>query len=78
MDSSSKATAAGKQRMVARLTTCSSSPACSVRAPWVGGGGRVLSQCPHSLGKGSPWGRAAGPGHSPSQESYTQRDTQAP
>lgn len=33
MDSSSKATAAGKQRMVAKLTTCSSSPACSVRAP---------------------------------------------
>lgn len=33
MDSSRKATAAGKQRMVARLATWISSPACSVRAP---------------------------------------------
>lgn len=34
IDSTSKATAAGKQMIVARLTTCSSSPICSVRAPW--------------------------------------------
>lgn len=33
MDSSRKATAAGKQRTMTRLSTCSSSPACSVRAP---------------------------------------------
>ena len=56
MDSRRKATAAGKQRMVARLTPCSSSPACSVRAPW-GGGAELSARAPlpgqrTSLGKG--------------------------
>lgn len=61
IDSTSKTTAAGKHRMVARLATWNSSPACSVRAPWSGG----QSTQPGLL---LPGGGAARPGSSSSQE----------
>lgn len=61
MDSSRKATDAGKQRMVARLSVCSSSPACSVRAPW----GRGSTQPGPTPWTGVSLGEAAGPGCRP-------------
>lgn len=64
MDSSRKATAAGRQRTVARLAACSSSPACSVRAPW-GVGGSGAQRGPRSPDKGLPGERLSRPGHSP-------------
>ena len=76
MDASRKATAAGKQRMVAKLTTCSSSPACSVRAPWGGWGSTPLSRGPPLPGQRVSLGHGRqAPRCSPSRESRTQPHT---
>ena len=59
--------------MVARLTPCSSSPACSVRAPW--GGSRASARDPPPWSEDLPEEEPPGLRCSPSQEGHERPKT---